>query len=268
MKKQNVNKIDEVFDYENKLLNENTPFHITEAFKTLRTNVYYTSNDEKCPVYAITSAFAHAGKSVIISNLALSFAQMEKKVLLIDADMRRPAVVKIFGSKTDKGLSDFIVNAKSDENVEKYIVPSGYEGLDIMFSGHIPPNPSELLANVALRKYITELKERYDYIFIDLPPICEVTDAGVIADIVTGYLIAVRADVTDKRAVADALSLLDKMKARIIGFVMNGIDPKNGGYGSYKYGRKYGKYGKYYKYGYHHYANSNKEAQKTASSKK
>lgn len=266
--KKNAKKIDEIFDYENKLLDENTPFHITEAFKTLRTNVYYTATDEKCPIYAITSAFAHAGKSVIISNLALSFAQMEKKVLLIDADMRRPAIVKIFDSGSEKGLSDMIVNAKKDgESFDKYIVPSKYQGLDIMFSGHIPPNPSELLANVALRKCISELKEKYDYIFIDFPPICEVTDAGVIADIVTGYLIAVRADVTDKRALADALSLLDKMKARVIGFVMNGIDPKTGGYGSYKYGRKYGKYGKYYQYGYHHYANSQKEAQKVNSEK-
>lgn len=263
----NKKKVDEIFDYENKLLNEETPFHITEAFKTLRTNVYYTSTDEKCPIYGITSAFAHAGKSVIISNLALSFAQMEKKVLLIDADMRRPAIAKIFNSSSKKGLSDLIVNAKMDEDCENYIVPSGYEGLDIMFSGRIPPNPSELLANVALRKYISELKKKYDYIFVDLPPICEVTDAGVIADMVTGYLLAVRADVTDRRALSDALSLLEKMKARVIGFVMNGIDPKTGGYGSYKYGRKYSKYGKYYQYGYHDYANSHKEAQKANSEK-
>ena len=260
--------IDEVFDYENKLIGADTPFHVTEAFKTLRTNVYYTASNEKCPVYGITSAFAHAGKSVIISNLALSFAQMEKKVLLIDADMRRPAIIKIFGKKESKGLSDMIIGAKNEnDSFENYVIPSGYDRLDIMLSGRIPPNPSELLANVNFRKYIADMKEKYDFIFIDLPPICEVTDAGVIADFVDGYLLAVRSEVTDRRALDDALSLLDKMKARIIGFVMNGVDPKAGGYGSYKYGRKYGKYGKYYQYGYHHYANSQKEAEKAGSNK-
>ena len=266
MKKKNVT--DEIFDYDNKLIDADTPFHITEAFKTLRTNVYYTSSSDKCPIYGITSAFAHAGKSVIISNLALSFAQMEKKVLLIDADMRRPAIVKIFGKKNLRGLSDMIINAKDGkDSFENYITPSGYQGLDIILSGHIPPNPSELLANVAFRNYIAEMKEKYDFIFIDLPPICEVTDAGVIADFVDGYLLAVRSEVTDRRALSDALSLLDKMKARIIGFVMNGVDPKVSGYGSYKYGRKYSKYGKYYQYGYHNYANSQKEAEKANSNK-
>lgn len=260
-------KVYEIFDYEDKLIGRDTPFRITEAFKTLRTNVYYTSSDEKCPVYGITSAFAHAGKSVIISNLALSFAQMEKKVLLIDADMRRPAIIKIFGKKNEKGLSDMIISKNENDSFENYIIPSGYERLDILLSGRIPPNPSELLANVKFRKYIADMKEKYDFIFIDLPPICEVTDAGVIADFVDGYLLAVRADVTDKRALDDALSLLDKMKARVIGFVMNGVDPKTSGYGSYKYGRKYSKYGKYYQYGYHNYDNSQKEAEQAGSNK-
>lgn len=226
-------------NYDNKLLNKNTPFAITEAFKTLRTNLYYTSNNEACPVFAITSAYAHAGKSIIISNTALSYAQLDKKVLLIDADMRCPVINKMFELKSsDHGLSELLASPKFEPNdLESFIINSGIYGLDIITSGRIPPNPSELLSSKRINELLVFAKQNYDYIFIDLPPICEVADAGVIASLVTGYLFAVRAGTTDTQEVADGLEALRQTGANVIGFVLNDVNLKSS--------KKYYKYGKY-----------------------
>jgi len=231
-------------NYDNKLLNSNTPFAITEAFKTLRTNLYYTSKNETCPVFAITSAYAHAGKSIIIANTALSYAQLDKKVLLIDADMRCPVIDKIFGKSNDRGLSELLASSKLvSDGLSDFLSDSGIEGLDIITSGRIPPNPSELLSSKRINEFIEVVKKKYDYIFIDLPPICEVADAGVIAPYVTGYLFAVRSGATDTKAVGDGLDALKQTGANVVGFVLNDVDLKSGG--------KYYKYGKYgYSRGY------------------
>ena len=246
-------------DYNNKLLDQNTPFAITEAFKMLRTNLHYTSKNEACPVFAITSAYAHAGKSIIIANTALSYAQLDKKVLLIDADMRCPVINKIFCKKSLNGLSDFLASSGTDASgYGEFLTETGIRGLDIMTSGRIPPNPSELLASPRLKSLLDEAKKTYDYIFIDLPPVCEVSDAGVLANNVTGYIFAVRSGATDSRAVADALESLKQKDANVVGFVLNDVNLKtNGKY--YKYG-KYGKYVKYGKYAYaRNYANAKAE---------
>jgi len=228
------------YDYNNKLLNEKTPFAISESFKMLRSNLYYTSKNEACPVFAVTSAYAHAGKSIIIANTALSYAQLDKKVLLIDGDMRCPVINKIFGIKGEKGLSDLLASSGvSEESYKEYLTPSGIKGLDIITSGKLPPNPSELLSSPRLKDLISEAVKIYDYIFFDLPPICEVSDAGVIAPLVTGYIFAVRSDVTDRRAVADALESLKQKDANVVGFVLNDVEQKSGGK-YYKYGGKYG----------------------------
>ena len=231
-------------NYENKLINESTPFAITEAFKMLRTNMFYLSKNETCPVFAITSAYAHAGKSIIITNVALSFAQLGKRVLLIDGDMRCPVLHKLFKSEEGQGLSEVLAGVAEDEWKTVCHIS---DTVDLMTSGRIPPNPSELLSSEKMRSFLAAAREKYDFIFIDLPPICEVSDAGVIADCVTGYLFAVRAGVTDQRAVSEGLDALKQMNASVAGLVLNDVDIKSASYG--KYG-KHGKYGKYSKYGY------------------
>ena len=240
-----VHKTDRV--YTNKLLNEDTPFAVAEAFKALRTNMFYVAGNEKCPVFGITSAYAHTGKSVVISNSALSFAQLGKRVLLIDADMRCPVAHKIFMIKNRKGLSEILATADGSD-VSEY-AQNVAPGLDVITSGRIPPNPSELLASAYMRKFLDKAKEVYDYIFIDMPPICEVSDAGVLVDCVSGYIFVVRSGMTDRRAVTSALGILKQMQAKILGIVMNAVDPKRNTYGN----KKYSKYNYYAKHGYSNY---------------
>lgn len=227
--------------YKNMLVGPETPFSIGEAFKEIRTNMLYTARDVKCPVYAITSAFAHAGKSVLIANIAASFAELGKRVLLVDADMRNPAQHKIFSSDRVGGLSEIaagIVEVYSDA-----ILTTGIQGLDLLPAGHIPPNPSELLATSAFRTLILAMQEKYDAIFLDFPPVGVVVDALIPADLVTGYVLAVRSRVDDRRAVGEALDSLTGVGAKVIGFVLNDVDPKFGSYGrdksKYKYRYKY-----------------------------
>ena len=230
--------------YTDKLLNENTPFAVAEAFKAIRTNMFYVAGNEKCPVFGITSAYAHTGKSVVISNVALSFSQLGKKVLLIDADMRCPVAHKIFAIKNKKGLSDILATADGSD-VSEY-TQSINEDMDVITSGRIPPNPSELLASSYMRVFLEKAKEIYDYIFIDMPPICEVSDAGVLVDCVSGYIFVVRSGMTDRRALSSALGILKQMQAKVVGIVMNAVDPKRNTYGN----KKYSKYNYYSKHGY------------------
>ena len=233
--------------YTNKLLNENTPFAVNEAFKALRTNMFYVTGNEKCPVFGITSAYAHTGKSVVISNTALSFAQLGKKVLLIDADMRCPVAHKIFMIRNKIGLSDIL--AKADGSDISGYIQNVADNMDVITSGRIPPNPSELLASEYMRTFLDKAKEIYDYIFIDMPPICEVSDAGVLVDCVSGYIFVVRSGMTDRRAVSSAIEVLKQMNAKILGIVMNAVDPKSNTHGN----KKYSKYNYYSKHGYSNY---------------
>ncbi len=243
-----------VSSYKGKLLSEASSFAINEAFKMLRTNLFYTSKGEKCPVYGITSTFAHSGKSLLISNLAVSFAQLEKKVLLIDCDLRSSVIHKIFEIEKGEGISELLASA--DSGVDKYVKKTKYQNLSIITAGGTPPNPAELLAGARMGKFIEFMKQHFDVIFIDLPPIGIVTDAVVINELVTGYLYVVRSRADDTKSLSHGLSTMEQMDAKIVGLVLNDVDPKSGGYGRYgrygKYGKygKYGRYGKKYGYGY------------------
>lgn len=233
------------------MLSDKTPFAINECFKQLRTNLFFTSKNEECPVFAITSAYAHSGKSMIIANTALSHAMLGKKVLLIDGDMRCPVQHFVFSKENDIGLSALLASSEdSGEIFDSYVEKTEYEGLDVITSGRIPPNPSELLSSVRMKELLDAAKAKYDYIFIDLPPICEVADGGVIAGLVTGYIFVIRSETTDSRSVQDALNLLENVGANVVGFVLNDVNPKTNG--------KNRKYGKYSRYGYY---NNYQEAQ-------
>lgn len=238
-------------NYEGKLLTSKSPFAINESFRALRTNMFYTSKGEKCPVYGITSCFANSGKSLIIANTAISFSQLNKKVLLIDCDLRNSVIHKIFGLEKGLGISELL--AGSDNAVDKALRKTSYENLQVISSGGTPPNPTELLASDRMEKLIGILKNHFDVIFIDLPPIGLVSDAAVINDIVTGYIFAVRSGYDDRRDVSAALSVMEQMELKVIGFILNDVNVKAVSkytkYGKYgRYGR-YSRYGKYYRYG-------------------
>lgn len=232
--------------YAGKIICAETPFAVTEAFKTLRANLMFSSAGEDCPVFGTTSAYSDTGKSIITANAAVSFAQLEKKVLVIDGDMRKPVQHRIFECENRHGLSELLSAGKSqtaEEAFERSVIHGVYPGLDLVPCGKLPPNPSELLASENMQRFIEYAKSVYDVIFIDFPPICNVSDAGVAAELITGYMIAVRAGETDKREVASAIEQMEHMKAKIIGFVLNDVNIKTDGSYKGRYSRYYSSYG-------------------------
>lgn len=240
--------------YDKTLVNKYSPFALSESYKSIRTNILYSGKNEKCPVYAVTSSFGGSGKSVTIANLAQSFAQLGKKVILIDCDLRRPTQSKIFGVAQISGTSEYLAGLETD--IDKLITHTFIENLDILVSGRIPPNPTELLASENMETLIASLKERYDTIFIDFPPVTIVSDCLVPTKLITGYAFVVRSGYDDSKQVAIAIDSMKKVSANVLGFVLNDVNMKTGGYFS-KYRRGY--LGKFkYGYGYYGYSNKNK----------
>lgn len=243
-------------NYEGKLLTEASPFAITEAFKLLRTNLFYTAKGEKCPIYGITSTFAHSGKSLCITNLAVSYAQLDKKILLIDCDLRNSSVHKILKVERASGMSELL--AGDEATVDKYVKRTAYPNLSVITAGGTPPNPAELLASNRMGKFLSFIKQHFDMIFIDLPPVAAVSDAAVISEYITGYIYAIRAGMDDTKSLDYAIDTLEQTNANIVGFVLNDVSSKSQGYYGGRYGRygygygRYGRYG-YGKYGYGRY---------------
>lgn len=226
-----------------KILTENSAFAIREAYVQLRTNLMYSvasMDDRGCKVFGVTSANPSEGKSLTASNIAVSFAMLGKKTLLIDCDMRKPNVARLWHIHTNNGLSDLI--AKVDV-CDVY----GVEGLplSIIACGKIPPNPSEMLASAAFQNAIDRFRRKYNYIIIDTPPINEVADAQIVSRLVDGMVLVIRSAKTKQRDLAEAESALQSAGARICGIVINDLNLKQGGKYGYKYGYKYE-----YKYGY------------------
>ncbi len=227
--------------YDDKLISKTTPFAITESFKQLRTNLSYSIAAEKCPVFAVTSDFSGAGKSVISSNLAVSFAMLGKKTLLVEGDMRCPDLKHVFSTVSKAGLSELLSgNADMCDDVAVKFVDNN---LSVIFSGRIPPNPSELLGSNKMHSLIEEWKKDFDVVIIDLPPVSEVADANVIASFVNGYVLVARCGQSDKAALAASISSIKRVHGNICGFVVNDINIKIG-----RYGNKYNKYNKYSRY--------------------
>ena len=234
-KKDNFNTTDYA-----SVIGKNRSFSTAEAHKRLRTNVMFSFPDEaQCRVIGITSAMAHEGKTTTALNLAYDLFQLGKKVLMSDADMRMSNVAQILNINRDPGLSDLLVGAKDDS---RYIqMPGELDSLPIITSGNPPPNPSELLASRRMGIMLDTLKQKYDYIIIDLPPVSAVSDALILSKLTDGMIVVVRQDYADKRLLDDAIRQLHFQEARIIGFVMNGARTES----------KYGRYGHYSKYGYY-----------------
>lgn len=250
---QKNNKVSSASDIDIKrsyIIGKNRPFATAEAHKRLRTNVFFSFPEAGCcRVVGVTSAMAHEGKTTTSINLAYDIMQAGKKVLLIDADMRMSSIVKITNIQRVPGLSDLIVSPK--ENHRCIQTEESLGGLNIISCGSIPPNPSELLSSTRMEEMLGILKQKYDYIIIDLPPIAAVTDALIVSKMIDGMIVVVRQDYADKNLLDDAIRQLKFHEANIIGFVMNCAHIENKYYGKYgKYG-KYSKYGRYYKRGYY-----------------
>lgn len=212
------------------ILNKNTNFAIQEAYKRLRTNIRFCIRDQKCKKFCLTSGQAGEGKSITLLNLAISIAQTGKKVLLIDADLRRPAMARLLVEKASPGLSEVL--AGEVEAVDA-IHPGVYPNLDILFSGEIPPNPSEILSSERMVELIETGAEKYDYILVDTPPVNVVTDACVVANLLDGVLLLAWQNRSKKDAVRQALNNLQLTGANVLGYILNGVESEESTY----YGR-------------------------------
>ncbi|MGG7078806.1 CpsD/CapB family tyrosine-protein kinase [Clostridium sardiniense] len=202
-----------------------------ESYRVLRTNIQYSSVDKKINKILVTSSEPGEGKSTTSGNLAFTFAQDEKKVLLIDCDLRKASIHKKFRISNNIGLSDVILDKGK---LEKAIVKRN-DYLDILPAGKVPPNPSELLGSKALENLLNELGEKYDVVILDTPPLHAVTDAQILSTKVDGVILVVRAEKTKKESVIDAKASLDKVHANILGTVLNGGERSKGKY-YYYYG--------------------------------
>lgn len=192
----------------------------SEAYRTLRTNIQYSSFDKEIRTIVVTSSEPGEGKSTTAGNLALSFAQGEKSVILIDCDLRKPSLHKRFKISNMVGLSDVIIGKERIEEV----VEEHSEHLDILTSGKVPPNPSEMLGSKAMSVLLEKLRVKYDVIILDSAPVQAVTDAQILSTKADGTILVVRAEKTKKDSVLQAKNLLDKVGANIIGIVLNGVE--------------------------------------------
>lgn len=203
-----------------------------EAYRVLRTNIQYSSFDKDIEKILVTSSEPGEGKSTTAGNLALAYSQDEKRVLIIDCDLRKPSLHKKFRISNNIGLSDVVLDkSKISKAIVKYT-----DYLHILPSGKVPPNPSEMLGSRAMERLLNELGEIYDVVVLDTPPVHAVTDAQILSTKVDGVVLVVRAEKTKKETAIDAKKSLDKVGANILGTVLNGGESSKGKY-YYYYGK-------------------------------
>ena len=203
------------------LMSEKTPFAMTEAFKELRTNVMFSLPGTGCKCVGVTSPTPGDGKSTTAANLAISLAQIGKRVILIDCDMRLPTVSDTFRIQAVPGLSDFLVGmARIEETVRQV---ENYN-LMVLPAGSIPPDPTGLLEDKQMERLFTAFRNIYDYVIVDLPPVTAVPDASILSKYIDGFLLVVRNRQTRHRYVNEMLKQLKLTESKIIGFTTVGGD--------------------------------------------
>lgn len=202
-----------------------------ESYRTLRTNIQYSSFDKQYRSIIVTSSEPAEGKSVTAGNLALAMAQGENKVLLIDCDMRKPSLHKRFRISNNYGLTDLLLHKKTMEDVAVQY----NEGLTVVPAGKVPPNPSEMLGSRAMTIFLEEMKKHFDYIIMDTPPVGAVTDSQVLSTKVDGTILVVKAGQTKKDVVMNSINAIKKVNGNIIGTVLNGVEQSKNKY-YYYYG--------------------------------
>ena len=212
---------------------------VSEQFRTIRTNINFMAVDHDIKSVAFTSANISEGKSTIAANVAITYAQVGRKTLLIDGDLRRPTVHTTFNLSNRMGLSTVISSKAKEVDLDKVIQDSGVKNLSILTAGPMPPNPSELISSKRMHDFINLTEEHYDLVIIDLAPVLEVSDTQSLSRYLDGIILVVRQGRTQKLAIKRSVEMLHFAKAKILGYVMNDISSDNAGYG-YGYGYGYG----------------------------
>lgn len=207
---------------------------VAEAYRVLRTNIQFAGVDKPIKIIAVTSAGPEEGKTTTIANLAITFAQSGSKVLLVDGDLRKPKVHKTFGLANNTGMTTVLAH---HTDYKTCIAASRVENLNVLTSGPIPPNPSELLSSNAMKSFMEQLRNDFDIILVDSPPVGVVTDAAILSTIVDGTILVVSSGQVEIEAAQHAKQLLDKVNANILGVVLNRVakDGKNSYYRNYYY---------------------------------
>jgi capsular exopolysaccharide synthesis family protein len=223
------------------LITKHNPFSpIAESYRHLRTNVQYAQLDKPLKNILVTSSNPQEGKTTTVANLGITFAQMEQKVLLVDADMRKPQLHKIFGVQREPGLTDYLIGKRGFEDVLDEQV---LDNLDVVYCGTIPPNPAEVLGSKAMKEFIKDMGKIYDVILFDSPPLLAVTDAAVLAAEVDAVILVVSAGKTDLGVIERSAEILKGIGRVAMGVVLNNFDvhkayvgdrSKYGGYGYYR----------------------------------
>lgn len=208
---------------------------ISEQYRTIRTNIEYSNVDQDKKTILVTSSDKNEGKTTTVSNLAVSFANLNKKILLIDCDLRNASIHKMFRLNNIYGLTDILAK---DRAVDKCIQETELENLYVLTAGATPPNPAEILSSEKMKNLIEDLKNIYDYIFIDTPPIGLVTDAGALSSFIDGVVLVVKSESIEKKYLEETKKKLDAVDARILGAILNSYKSEQKDYDYYSY---YGK---------------------------
>jgi capsular exopolysaccharide synthesis family protein len=215
---------------------KNPKSRASEAFRTLRTNLQFSSLDNSVKSIVVTSSGPSEGKSTIMINLAITIAQSGKKVVVVDCDLRKPTVHKKLGLPNSEGLTNLLIQ---DKKFEELILPTNVPNLFVLTSGPTPPNPAELLGTKKMKVVLSELNKVFDMVLIDAPPVIAVTDAQILSTAVDGTIIVASYGTTEKFGLTKAKELLDKVGAKVLGVVLNKVPEKSE---HYYYGRYYESY--------------------------
>ena len=237
MKKRKKSNENNTFDSQKMLLSDTTPFSVQEAYKTLRTNVTFSLPGSGCKCIGVTSAHRGDGKSSISANLAISLAQINKRVVLIDCDLRLPTIAQKFRVRSIPGLSNWL----SGDIEEIPLTHLDDKNIDILPAGNLPPDSTTLISSQEFLRLIERLKESYDYIIFDFPPITIVSDAALLSNVIDGYLVVVRHEKSEYQMINETIRQMQFADAKIIGFAYNGLNVS----------KKYYKKGSYYKKSYY-----------------
>ena len=204
-----------------------------EALRTIRTNIRLAHPDVNAKSILVTSSLSQEGKTTVSANIAVSFALAGRRTLLVDTDMRKPRVHKLFGIDNKEGISTHMLGEKGIEEVLRRNV---YQGLDVLLCGPIPPNPAEMMESKRFRDMADHLRELYDIIIFDSPPIIAVSDAAILSAMIDGVVVVVKIRQVSRDILKRSVSQLTKSNALLLGAVVNNLDLKGGGrYGSYYY---------------------------------
>lgn len=238
----------------NTMLHKKLDFAATEAYKLLRTNVMFTlPDDDGCHVIGVTSTVRNEGKSTTAINLSYTLAETGKRVLLIDADLRLPTIAKKMELPMAKGLSNVLIGELEAQDAV-VAAHADQPSWKVLQSGDIPPNPTEMLGSAKMKNLIAALREGYDYIILDLPPVNIVSDALVISPVLDGMLVVIREDYSTRRALNSCMKQLSLSSVKVLGFVFNTVQQERHAYG--RYSRYYKRYHRDYRYDYDAYHQS------------